>query len=172
VAIKSKFPDHLNLPGGKLCITNLERKGALYADFNTFQRANSDIEYGDKDVILIKSPLHIAAYFGNVEYVQWKIDNQPDVLKNLGTRMILLHCLCARLFEEDTMQNYETYQYCFEKITSHELLEPPHTLWPRFILSSVFHFRNSAQSSNQSKLIEWLIALFLQRTKDEMLHTL
>jgi hypothetical protein len=64
--------DKVPLSPSQYHVSNLERQGTIAAIIDDLNAT-----LGDRDLIVLKSPLHIATYFSNIAYVQRKMLQQP-----------------------------------------------------------------------------------------------
>ena len=80
------------------------------------------------------SPHFILARLGNVAYVHWKLQQRPELLENIWTKSVLLHCLCSGLFQPRIRNHLETVESCFRTILEHGLPENARYAWVRLIM--------------------------------------
>jgi hypothetical protein len=90
----AKVPVTLPLSPSQYHVSNLERQGTIVAIID-----DPDATPGDGDLIVLKSPLYIATYFGNLAYLQRKISQQPQVRRDANACMLFLHCLRLAFFD-------------------------------------------------------------------------
>ena len=181
-AIRSKFPELLKGPKGRYIVSDVKDLGPYLRVFvNPIRRRTKAIKEYGIEAVPLTSPLYIAAFFGNAEYAQWKLSTQPELFKSPRAPTLLLHCLCAGIFQVDHLspERYAAFQYCFKHAISSELLASPQTLWSHFVASCFCYSGNFTEQSEidadghlRHKLMGWLFALFLKRSGPTALHTL
>ncbi|KAH7397225.1 hypothetical protein BKA66DRAFT_437803 [Pyrenochaeta sp. MPI-SDFR-AT-0127] len=166
--IGERFESNLQERNRLVDISNidLDREFAMWAF-----AAKPDKPSGPHLLIPLTTPISASAWLGDVMYVHWRLQREPDMSSHIQDSTVILHCLRYHLFHNLHQEDAEAVRACFEILLRNGLPDKARYIWPRLVKQYASDMRSGPNTIVDARVIGQLIELLLRKAGQHKLHS-